>query len=115
EGCANPQVMGAHFDGAWAEYVSVPWFALSELPESVSFEHGAIACDAVSTPYAALVDRAGIRPGERVGLWGIGGLGSQAVHAARRAGASFVVAVDPLPGARDRARALGGGLALDPA
>ena len=34
---------------------------------------------------------------------------------ARLAGASFVVAVDPLPGARDRARALGADLALDPA
>jgi D-arabinose 1-dehydrogenase-like Zn-dependent alcohol dehydrogenase len=58
EDCADPRVMGAHYDGAWAEYVAVLWFALARLPDSVSFEHGAIACDAVSTPYAALVDPA---------------------------------------------------------
>jgi D-arabinose 1-dehydrogenase-like Zn-dependent alcohol dehydrogenase len=114
EDCANPQVMGAHYDGAWAEYVLVPWFALAALPESVSFEHGAIACDAVSTPYAALVDRAGVRPGERVGLWGIGGLGTHAVQIARLAGASFVAAVDPLAAARHRALELGADVALGP-
>jgi threonine dehydrogenase-like Zn-dependent dehydrogenase len=114
EECADPQVMGAHFDGAWAEYVTVPWFALAELPEGLPFEHGAIACDAVSTPFAALVDRGALRPGERVGLWGVGGLGTHAVQLARLAGASFVVAVDPLEGARSRALALGADLALDP-
>jgi threonine dehydrogenase-like Zn-dependent dehydrogenase len=107
--------MGAHYDGAWASLVRVPWYTLAPLPESVSFEHGAIACDAVSTPYAALVDRGGIRAGERVGLWGIGGLGTHAVQIARLAGASFIVAVDPLPEARDRASRLGADLVLDPA
>ena len=115
EDCRNPEVMGAHYDGAWAEYVVVPWYALTELPDGMPFEHGAIACDAVSTPFAALVDRGGLRPGERVGLWGIGGLGTHAVQIARLAGASFIVAVDPLEAARDRARALGADLALDPA
>ena len=115
EECVDPQVMGAHFDGAWAEYVTVPWFALAELPDGLPFEHGAIACDAVSTPYAALIDRGALRPGERVGLWGIGGLGTHAVQVARLAGASFVAAVDPLEGARARALALGADLALDPA
>jgi D-arabinose 1-dehydrogenase-like Zn-dependent alcohol dehydrogenase len=114
EDCRNPQVMGAHYDGAWAEYVVVPWYALAELPDGISFEHGAIACDAVSTPYAALIDRGGLRPGERVGLWGIGGLGTHAVQIARLAGASFVAAVDPLEAARERAVALGADLALDP-
>jgi D-arabinose 1-dehydrogenase-like Zn-dependent alcohol dehydrogenase len=114
EECLNPQVMGAHFDGAWAEYVVVPWFTLAALPDAVSFEHGALACDAVSTPYAALTDRAGLRPGERVGLWGIGGLGTHAVQIARLAGASFVAAVDPIPAARERALALGADVALDP-
>ena len=114
EDCANPQVMGAHYDGAWADHVTAPWFALAELPENVPFEHGAIACDAVSTPFAALVDRGGIRPGDRVGLWGIGGLGTHAVQIARLSGASYIAAVDPLPAARDRALALGADLALDP-
>src|SRR5437016_555218 len=61
--CRNPLVMGAHYDGAWAEFVLVPWYALATLPGDVSFRHGAIACDAVSTPYAALIDRGGLRAG----------------------------------------------------
>ena len=81
--CRNFQIMGFHYDGAWAEQVVVPFYSLAALPENVPFEHGAIACDAVSTPYAALVDRGALRAGERVGLWGIGGLGTHAVQVAR--------------------------------
>jgi threonine dehydrogenase-like Zn-dependent dehydrogenase len=114
EECRDPQIMGFHYDGAWAEQVVVPFYTLAALPENVPFEHGAMACDAVSTPYAALVDRGALRPGERVGLWGIGGLGTHAVQIARLAGASFVAAIDPLPAARERALALGADLALDP-
>ncbi|HYT29471.1 MAG TPA: alcohol dehydrogenase catalytic domain-containing protein, partial [Actinomycetota bacterium] len=114
EDCMNPQIMGAHYDGAWAERVVVPFYALARLPEGVPFEHGAIACDAVATPYAALVERGALRAGERVGIWGIGGLGTHAVQLARLMGAAFVAAVDPLPAARERALALGADVVLDP-
>jgi len=114
EECRAPQVMGAHYDGAFAELVAAPWYSLAKLPDAVPFEHGAIACDAVSTPYAALVDRGGLRPGERVGLWGIGGLGTHAVQIARLAGASFIAAVDPIPEARERALRLGADVAFAP-
>jgi D-arabinose 1-dehydrogenase-like Zn-dependent alcohol dehydrogenase len=115
EECWSPQIMGFHYDGAWAEKVTVPYRALAAVPEGVSFEHAAIACDAVSTPYAALIERAALRAGEYVGIWGIGGLGTHAVQVARLLGAGFVAAVDPLPAARTRALALGADLALDPA
>jgi 2-desacetyl-2-hydroxyethyl bacteriochlorophyllide A dehydrogenase len=115
EDCRNPQVLGIHFDGAFAEYLSMPGYALARVPDGVDMEHAAVACDSVSTPYAALVERANLRPGERVGLWGIGGLGSHAVQIARMAGASYVAAIDPLPQARERALALGADDAFDPA
>jgi len=114
EECENPQIMGAHYDGAWADYVTVPWFALARIPEGVSFEHAAIACDAVSTPYAALVERGALRAGERVAIWGVGGLGTHAVQLARMMGASFVAAVDPLPAARERALKVGADVAFEP-
>src|SRR5207247_49869 len=53
-------------------------------------------------------------PGWREGAWGVGGLGTHAVPVGLLAGASFVVAVDPLAEARERAVALGADLALDP-
>jgi threonine dehydrogenase-like Zn-dependent dehydrogenase len=68
----------------------------------------------VSTPYAGLVDRGGLRPGQSVGLWGIGGLGAHAVQIARMVGAAPIVAVDTLPAARERALAFGADVALDP-
>jgi 2-desacetyl-2-hydroxyethyl bacteriochlorophyllide A dehydrogenase len=114
EDCRDPQVLGIHFDGAWADYVTVPWYAVVAVPDGVGFEHAAIACDAVATPFAALADRGALRPGERVGLWGIGGLGTHAVQIARLMGASFIAAVDPLPEARDRALGLGADVALAP-
>lgn len=115
DACLDTRVLGVHFDGAWAERVLVPWESLVALPDAVGFEPGAIACDAVSTPFAALEERGALRPGERVGLWGIGGLGTHAVQLARLMGASFVAAVDPLPVARERALSLGADAAFDPA
>lgn len=112
--CLEFNIMGFHYDGAWAEYATVPYFAMSPLPEGLPFEQCAILADAVATPYAALTTRGDLKPGEKVGLWGIGGLGTHAVQLARLCGAGFIIACDPLPSARERALALGADLALDP-
>ncbi|MDQ3956480.1 MAG: zinc-binding dehydrogenase [Actinomycetota bacterium] len=114
ESCEGPEIMGFHYDGAWAEYVVVPYYALSKVPDHVPLEQAAILADAVATPYAALTERAGLRPGETIGLWGIGGLGTHAVQIARMVGARLIVAIDPKPSARLRAMAIGADLALDP-
>ena len=114
EQCLQFNIMGFHYDGAWAEFVVVPYYAMSPLPEGLPFEQCAILADAVATPYAALTSRGDLKPGEKVGLWGIGGLGTHAVQLARICGAGFIVAVDPLPSARDRALKLGADVALDP-
>ena len=114
ERCLAYEIMGAHFDGAWAEYVVVPYQALSLVPDHVPFEQAAILADAVSTPYAGLVDRAALRAGESVGLWGIGGLGVHAVQVARMVGAAPIIAIDPLPAARERALSFGADAAFHP-
>ena len=112
--CLAPQIMGFAFDGAWAEYVIVPWQALTAVPDHVPIEQAAILADAVSTPYAGLTERAGLRRGESVGLWGIGGLGVHAVMVARMVGASPIIALDPSENARARALDRGADHALDP-
>ncbi|NUQ95012.1 MAG: alcohol dehydrogenase catalytic domain-containing protein [Streptomyces sp.] len=113
--CAVPLLMGMDLDGAWAEYVVVPERALIRLPEDIPFEIGALLTDAVATPFNALVEVGGMRLGERVAVFGIGGLGVHAVRLARLAGASFVAAVDPRPGARARAARYGADVVIDPA
>jgi D-arabinose 1-dehydrogenase-like Zn-dependent alcohol dehydrogenase len=115
EDCLRFRIMGFDYDGAWAEFIVVPYTSLTLVPEHIPFEQAAILADAVSTPYAGLIDRGGLRPGESVGLWGIGGLGVHAVQIARMAGAALIVAVDTLPDARARALDRGADFALDPA
>jgi D-arabinose 1-dehydrogenase-like Zn-dependent alcohol dehydrogenase len=114
DACMAGQILGIDYDGAWAEYVVVPAAALAAVPEALPVEQAAIIADAVSTPYAGLVDRAALRPSESVGLWGIGGLGVHAVQIARVVGAAPIIAVDPSARARERALAVGADVALDP-
>ena len=114
EECEAFEIMGFDYDGAWAQYVVVPYAALTGVPDGLPFPQAAVLADAVSTPYAALTERAALRPGEAIGLWGIGGLGVHAVQVARMVGAGPIVAVDPLASARERALRLGADHALDP-
>jgi len=114
EECLRPEVMGFAYNGAWAEYVVVPYVALSAVPDSIPIEQAAILADAVATPYAALTDRSELRPGEAIGIWGVGGLGVHAVQIARMIGATPIIALDPLAAARTRALAVGADHALDP-
>ena len=48
----------------------------------------------VMTGYGAIVNTAGVRPGDTVAVFGCGGVGDAAVHAAALAGARKVIAVD---------------------
>lgn len=114
-GCEHPQILGFDRDGGFAEFVVVPFHALVAIPDQLPAEQWAVLADAVSTPYAALVDTGEMRPADAVGIWGIGGLGVHAVQVARALGAAPIVAVDPRPSARARALALGADVALDPA
>ena len=114
EECEAFEIMGFNFDGAWAQYVAVPYGSLTGVPAGIPVEQAAILADAVSTPYAALTERAALRPGEAIGLWGIGGLGVHAVQVARMVGAAPIIAIDPLDSARERALRLGADVALDP-
>ncbi|MFF3453930.1 zinc-binding dehydrogenase [Streptomyces sp. NPDC002730] len=112
--CERLQIMAFDFDGAWAEYVLVPVASMVRVPESIPLEQAAVLADAVSTPYAAVVSTAAVRPAETVGVWGLGGIGTHAVQAARLAGAAPLIALDPLPAARRRALELGADHAVDP-
>lgn len=106
---------GVDYDGGWAEYALATASTLVALPDSLPFEQAAIIPDAVSTPWAAVTATGDVRAAEAVGVWGVGGLGAHAVQLLRAVGAHPVVAVDPAPAARRRAREFGADLALDPA
>jgi 6-hydroxycyclohex-1-ene-1-carbonyl-CoA dehydrogenase len=91
--CSDMQMLGNHFDGAYAEYVAVPAKDVLDLPESIPLEDASIIADALSTPYHAVKNRARVRPGDTVAVFGCGGVGINAVQLAAAAGAQ-VIAVD---------------------
>lgn len=106
---------GVDYDGGWAEYALATATTLVAVPDDLPLEQACIVPDAVSTPWASIVETAAVRAGQAVGVWGIGGLGAHAVQLLRLAGAAPIIAVDPVPAARRRAMDFGADLALDPA
>ena len=113
--CAQPMTRGVHYDGGWAQYTVARMDTLVPIPDELPFDQAAIIPDAVSTPYASIVATAHVRPAQSAGVWGVGGLGAHGVQLLRIVGAAPIIAVDPLPAARERALAFGADLALDPA
>jgi S-(hydroxymethyl)glutathione dehydrogenase/alcohol dehydrogenase len=61
----------------------------------------------VPTGWGSAVNTADVRPGQTVAVFGIGGIGINAVQGARYAGAKNVVAIDPLENKREKAMELG--------
>ncbi|MGI5479528.1 zinc-binding dehydrogenase [Streptomyces lavendofoliae] len=102
------------YDGGWAQYALARKDTLLPIPDHLPFDQDAITADAVSTPYAAIVDTGAVRPAQAVGIWGAGGLSAHGIRLARLVGAAPVIAVDPLPSARERALFFGADHALDP-
>jgi 2-desacetyl-2-hydroxyethyl bacteriochlorophyllide A dehydrogenase len=111
--CSSRRIAGIHVDGGLAEFIVTPAATLVALPEQVSFDVGGIITDAVATPFHALADRAQLRAGETVAVFGVGGLGLHAVQLARFMGAARVLAVDVRTTQLERARAYGADTVVD--
>ncbi len=62
-------------DGGFAEKCLVKCSGLIKLPDTVDFDQAATATDAGQTAYGAVVSGGEIKPGDRVGIVGLGGLG----------------------------------------
>ena len=82
------------FLSSFAERAVVPAGCCVPIPEGVPFAVAALVGCAVTTGTGAVWRTAGVRPGERVCVFGCGGVGMSAVMGAVAAGAGQVVAVD---------------------
>ena len=111
--CPGRVRIGLERPGGLAEYIAVRAENLLPLPNSVSFERGAVSMDAVVSPWMALRHRARIEPGERLVIAGVGGLGIHGLQIAVSEGLSVAV-LDPLESHLARARELGAELAVTP-
>jgi alcohol dehydrogenase, propanol-preferring len=110
--CADMKMLGNHFDGAYAQYVAVPSKDLLDLPASIPLQEASIIADALSTPFHAVKNRARVRPGDTVVIFGCGGVGINAVQLAVLAG-GHVIAVDVNERKLEWARRFGAAATID--
>ena len=83
--CENMEIPGVTIDGGYAEYVLVRATALASMPDDLSDEDaGPLLCAGITT-YNGL-RKSGAKPGDRVAVLGIGGLGHLGVQFARHMG-----------------------------
>lgn len=91
--CEKVLMLGHYTNGGYAEYISVPARNAIHLPDEIPFEQGATLMCASATAFHAL-RKSRLKGGERVAIFGVGGLGQSAVQLAKAFGALEVYAVD---------------------
>lgn len=91
--CQPGEMIGFHRDGGYAEVVTVPARNAHLIPESIPFDVGAIMMCSTSTSLHAL-RKGRLAPGERVAVFGVGGLGVSAIKLAKALGAGEVYGID---------------------
>ncbi|MBZ5555200.1 MAG: zinc-binding dehydrogenase [Acidobacteriia bacterium] len=111
--CEAMMMFGNHVDGGYAEYVIAPAKDTLPLPEGIPLVEGAIIADATTTPYHAVVNRGRVQPGDRVAVFGCGGIGLNVVQIAAAMN-GHVIAVDLDDSKLKMARQLGAMTALNP-
>jgi propanol-preferring alcohol dehydrogenase len=104
--CETGAMIGKYRDGGYAEFIAIPARSVFKLPDEIPFDHGAIMMCSSATSLHAL-NKARIKPGESVAIFGIGGLGVSAIQLAKALGAREVFAVDIHPNKLDLAKLLG--------
>jgi 2-desacetyl-2-hydroxyethyl bacteriochlorophyllide A dehydrogenase len=112
--CLSRRVIGIHTEGGLAEFLKVPSKNLVHLPEPIPFDQGGIAVDAVATPFHAITNRGALKVGEKVAVFGCGGLGIHGVQIAKVCGASMVIAVDTIDSVLERAKKVGADEVINP-
>ncbi|KAJ7116704.1 chaperonin 10-like protein [Mycena epipterygia] len=111
-GSALLNSIGVGKDGMYAEYIITTADTLVPVPAGVAPEVAAIASDAGVTAYHAVTHTAKVKPGDKVLIFGVGGLGHLAVQYAKHFGAT-VYTCDFKPAARKLALDLGAVEAFD--
>ena len=95
------------FISSFAEACVVPERSCVPIPPDAPFDVAALVGCAVSTGVGAVWRTAGVRPGDRVAVFGCGGVGLSALLGAVAAGAGMIIAVDTNPSKLDVARSFG--------
>jgi propanol-preferring alcohol dehydrogenase len=90
--CVRQQITGVTVDGGYAEFVKAPATHVARIPVTLASQQAAPLLCAGVTVYRAL-RKAQVSTGQRLAVFGVGGLGHLAVQIGRELGAD-VIAID---------------------
>ena len=82
--------------GTFSQYVVASERSLVRIHDWIPFHAGSLVSCGVTTGFGSATVCAGTEPGDTVVVIGVGGVGMNAVQGARAAGATHVIAVDPV-------------------
>ncbi len=99
---------------ALAEKVVTPATGAVKIPEDLPLETACVIGCAVQTGAGAVINTAAVEEGATVLIMGLGGIGLSAIQGAVIAGASTIIASDPLAERRETASRFGATHTLDP-
>ncbi len=105
-----------HYMGTstFANYTVVPEIALAKIREDAPFDKVCYIGCGVTTGIGAVINTAGVRPGDNVVVFGLGGIGLNVIQGARISGADKIVGVDINPRRKPLAEQFGMTHFVDP-
>ncbi|MCS5723912.1 zinc-binding dehydrogenase [Herbiconiux sp. CPCC 203407] len=113
-GADGAAIKAAGLVGGYAEMMNVHATQVFPIDSDLPDEHIAMLGCGVTTGFGAVVNAARVAPGDTVAVVGLGHVGLWAVQAARLAGASTIIGIDPIASRRELAGQLGATHVLDP-
>jgi len=93
--------------GTFSQYGVIHQSSAVKVDDDLPLDKAVLVGCGVPTGWGSAVYAAGVTPGDTVAVFGVGGIGINAVQGARYAGAKNVVAIDPLENKREKAMELG--------
>lgn len=110
----DTQVLRGMGVGGFAEYALVTETGAIKVPDDTPLDVACVIGCAVQTGAGAVLNTARVEPGSTVLVLGLGGIGLSVVQGARVAGASRIIAVDPVADRRKIAASFGATDLVDP-
>ncbi|MCS7246439.1 MAG: NDMA-dependent alcohol dehydrogenase [Thermomicrobium sp.] len=99
---------------AFSEYTVCPVDSVIKIDPDLPLDRACLVGCAVPTGWGAAVNRARVRPGETVAIFGTGGVGMNAVQGAAMAGAEKVIAIDLVDWKLEKATEFGATHTINP-
>jgi NDMA-dependent alcohol dehydrogenase len=93
--------------GTFSQWGVIHQNSVVKVDDDLPLDKAVLVGCGVPTGWGSAVNTANVQPGDTVAVYGVGGIGINAVQGARYAGAKNVVAIDPLENKREKAMELG--------